>query len=197
MSKVRIPKGRDSSFDSTTVFISSSGKSNPKSSGTSRKGKAFSFHFAHVSTLNLLSVSVLCLIFASRGWQLLNPFRIKGWLFTFLFSKDHTENCIKGRRNEENWNAMFLSRYLLLYKSYLLLTYGSISSQLSDTSITCDRTTLRDRLSSHRTQCAKHSIDKFVSAIFCVLIKSTILWCVMPCSLIDVCRRFGGIILFS
>lgn len=105
MSNVGSLKGRDSSFDSTAVFISSSGNSNPKSSRTFRKGTAFCFHFSHVSTLSHLSVSLLCLIFASRIWQFLNPFRIKGWLFTSLSSKDQTENCIKKRKYKENVNV--------------------------------------------------------------------------------------------
>ena len=72
MSEVGTGKRHDSSFDSTTVFVSSSGNSNPKSSGTARKVTAFSFHFSHVSTLSALSLSLslslslLCLIFASR-----------------------------------------------------------------------------------------------------------------------------------
>lgn len=120
------------------------------SSRTSAKGKAFSVHFAHVSTLIPFSVSLLCLIFASRGWQLLNPFKIKGRLFTYLFSKDQTENCIKERKNKENLNVMVLSRYLLLHKWCLLLTYGSSSSYLL--ALTFDSTTETER--RHASYCS-------------------------------------------
>jgi hypothetical protein len=74
VSKVRTRKGCDSSFDSATVFISSSGKSNPKSSGTSRNETAFSFHFAHVFTPQPYFCLPSVFNFRFKGLTALEPF---------------------------------------------------------------------------------------------------------------------------